>query len=520
MKKSLFTTLIVFIFALTYGQDKVYTPIPLLPVNNAVDQMVKPLLDWTAIAGAQTYELQYDTDVNFSNPAIVTTGLSAAYLIELNYFTQYYWRVRAIGSAPSDVSSWSTVWSFTTKDKPNLVLPKDVISATPPFDTLKYTYDISTFFKWQKILGSSDYIIEVDTDLSFPSPLEFSTADVDSTIIDLEYYGQGYYYRIKALHSQDTSFWSDINFFSTKQKPVLEQPNPSQTSAPHLNVSPIRELQWDGILGSEQFQYEYSVDSTFATSTIIDVPFSALTILNPNNIFARKAQIRMPADTLPYGEKIFWRARSLSASDTSMWSEPFWLTTIATVNLSAPLSGAVNVNVTPVMTWSRIAGSLEYQLQISKQSDFSDIVRDTIIPHPTGSGNNVSITLFPKLDGNTLYYWRVRAISSRDISAWQQSSFTTQSEASIPSFNPESSFNFYPNPTTGKLNIEIQVPQTNTYKIEISNIIGQIITEKTGTLNSGENKINMNINEFDNGIYFLTFHIDKQKITKKVILSK
>lgn len=613
MKKSLFVMLLVMIVSLTYGQDKVYAPVLVSPADNATNLVVDPLLDWSSVAGAQIYELQYDTDILFTNPDKIFTSYSAANAQELKYFTVYYWRVRAIGN-PGDTSAWSVVRSLKTLEKLNLILPKDVITnnntvigitttsdtikvnITPPntnylitdpdssimiqypgynmtvtivdnntvsfitdlgdtvvlsppdttfsvvvanytspvslilpnntfnflpADTAKYTHNIFPIFKWQKISGSTNYIVQIDTTATFSSPFlqTITTSDTDTVYSYLNYYGQEYYYRASAFHSRDTSAWSDMNFFSTMQKPVLEKPLPGGLGDPNLNVTPIVELQWNAIAGSNHFDYEYTLDSTFSTAIMVNVPYFAYSVENPNDPLTRKGLVKINADVFPYGEKIFWRARSMSDTDTSLWSEPFWLTTIAKVIINSPADGSTDVSLTPTLNWKKINGSLEYQVQLSKFSDYSVLLEDSLLQHPQ-TGDNLTFVVYPALEGNTNYYWRARAISINDISEWQEVSFKTMTGVSISAFNLENNFSFYPNPTSGKLNIDVKFDRNSEYNVEISNVIGQVVFSKSGILNAGDNKINMNLNEFENGIYFLTFSVDSQKLTKKLILSK
>ncbi len=613
MKKSLFMMILIMIVSFSYGQDKVYAPVLVSPADNATNLVVDPLLDWTAVAGAQIYELQYDTDMAFTNPDKIYTTFSAANAQELKYFTEYYWRVRAIGN-PGDTSSWSDVRSLKTIETLTLNFPVDVITPnntvisvttlsdsilvniTPPntdyiitdpdssimfqylsdtwtikiidnntvafmtslgdtlllsppdttftvqvsdytslitlflpnetiefipADTLKYTHSIFPIFKWQKISGSTNYIVQIDTSAGFTSPYlkTITTADQDTVSAPLDLFGQEFYYRAAAFHSRDTSAWADVNFFSTMQMPVLEKPMPGGLGDPNLNVTPVVELQWNAIAGSVEFEYEYSTDSTFATSTIIHVPYLAYSIENPNDPLTRKGIVKTNADIFPYGETIYWRARSYSVLDTSMWSAHFWLTTIEKVVINSPADGAIDVSLTPSLSWKIINGSAEYQVQLSEFSDFSSLMIDSVMLHPV-SGDNLTMNVYPALQNNMTYYWRVKAMSINDVSEWNEVSFTTITDVSVSPFNLEQNFSFYPNPSNGKLNIDINIGQSQDYVVEISNVIGQTVLTRSGMLNSGHNLIHMNLSELQNGIYYLSFSVDNQKLTRKLILSK
>ena len=70
------------------------------PQAGASGVPLKPIFQWSAIAGADSYELVVSADVNFDNPSILkvdeyalpTNAWQCA--VSLNYNTTYYWFVR------------------------------------------------------------------------------------------------------------------------------------------------------------------------------------------------------------------------------------------------------------------------------------------------------------------------------------------------------------------------------------------------------------------------------------------
>ncbi|MBI2980001.1 MAG: hypothetical protein HYY41_04135 [Chloroflexi bacterium] len=89
------------------------------PEAGARGVALKPIFQWSAIAGAESYELLVSTDASFSNPTILKIGNYALPATAwqsttgLDYGTTYYWKVRASGSNSS--SAWSAVGAFTTE---------------------------------------------------------------------------------------------------------------------------------------------------------------------------------------------------------------------------------------------------------------------------------------------------------------------------------------------------------------------------------------------------------------------
>ncbi|MCJ7606031.1 MAG: hypothetical protein MUO19_08385, partial [Dehalococcoidales bacterium] len=88
------------------------------PVPGAADVKVQPVFHWTAVMGAETYELLVATDINFSQLSIIRTGEYALpgnaweSDVKLEHGTTYYWKVRAVTG--STFSTWSSSGIFTT----------------------------------------------------------------------------------------------------------------------------------------------------------------------------------------------------------------------------------------------------------------------------------------------------------------------------------------------------------------------------------------------------------------------
>ena len=96
---------------------------------------LKPVFQWSAIAGADSYELMVSKDSIFTSPVIQKVGRNALPTtawqsdIELDHDTTYYWRIRA--KSTNSFSAWSTVGAFTT-DLPALNNPAMASEQTAP----------------------------------------------------------------------------------------------------------------------------------------------------------------------------------------------------------------------------------------------------------------------------------------------------------------------------------------------------------------------------------------------------
>jgi hypothetical protein len=95
---------------------------PETPSAGAAGVSVKPVFQWSAVLGAEAYELLVSSDTDFNHPAIVRINEFALKTnawecdVSLNYDTTYYWKVRATTASTS--SAWSSAGVFTTESAP------------------------------------------------------------------------------------------------------------------------------------------------------------------------------------------------------------------------------------------------------------------------------------------------------------------------------------------------------------------------------------------------------------------
>lgn len=165
MKKILTTA---FIFAITgilsiYAQNRIYTPSPVAPLNNAIAQTPDVIIDWTAVTGGNTgiitYELHFDSDPAFPNALVYMTEFVSGYqMTELMFGQTYYWKVRAKDG--DDVSGWSDTWSFTVMRRMETTKPLEAAVKQKPTLNLEwlpvtgiihYEYQFDTIGFWKTI---------------------------------------------------------------------------------------------------------------------------------------------------------------------------------------------------------------------------------------------------------------------------------------------------------------------------------------------------------------------------------
>ena len=119
--------------------------------------------------------------------------------------------------------------------------------------------------------------------------------------------------------------------------------------------------------------------------------------------------------------RVFWRVKANVANARSNWSEVRSFTG-KMFSISSPADGAINVSVSPTITWDNLGSGVKYICEIAKLATFS--AADILYSVET---NEASVVI-PKdiLNYSTNYYVRVKAISSGINAISSPIMFTTQ----------------------------------------------------------------------------------------------
>jgi hypothetical protein len=171
-----------------------------------------PAFDWSNILDADSYNIQVSTNASFSNLVVNETTTESDYTgSNLNYLTQYYWRVKAMSE--TNYSRWTPTWHFTTEEMIPLATP---VLTAPENGSLNMTVALN--LSWLTVEEATYYDILVSTDADFTNV--FLNLESDFTNIDIEGldYETQYFWKVKALNDIGRmSDWSEVWNFTTEQ---------------------------------------------------------------------------------------------------------------------------------------------------------------------------------------------------------------------------------------------------------------------------------------------------------------
>jgi len=97
----------------------------------------------------------------------------------------------------------------------------------------------------------------------------------------------------------------------------------------------------------------------------------------------------------------------------------------------------------------------------------------------------------------------------------------SNSQLGILTYNLETGLSVFPNPAASLVNIRFILPQTEQVKLTIYNSLGQqVYVAEQGTLNSGEQLMELNTSALASGIYFITLQAGDLTASKKLSVKK
>ncbi len=359
-------------------------------------------IDWYGISGSSNYDFRCDTSMQFNSPLLRSGSVTSSYtdytLSDLQFGKTWYWKIRA--RHQTDTSAWSSIWSFSINNMVTLSTPANNATGISLNPTLV----------WNTFSGITSYRYQYDTDPLFGNPISgfISSGTTQKALSNLSY-GTTYYWRLQAMHTTDTSVWSQAFNFTTLYQmangPVLMSP-----ASGSQNIAIPVDLQWNSISGALVYQYQLDINSNFT-----------------NSITGNTTQLNASVPSLMGGTIYYWRVRANNGSGYSPWSTVWVFTTQISIDvpqLQSPTNNSTAQPLNLTINWNDVSNATSYEYQYSTSNTFA--IYNTA--NTTQSQAQIS-----GLSPNTTYYWRVKASNGTNYSAWSNVwSFTTMQLLQAP----------------------------------------------------------------------------------------
>ncbi|MBI5951555.1 MAG: BMP family ABC transporter substrate-binding protein [Chloroflexi bacterium] len=379
-------------------------PVLVLPADGFSSKELRPFFDWDAPSGPGAitgYTIQISRNSAFTQ--IVHTGspVGSSYtpMVDLpkGAGVTLYWRVLTKGV--NGPSAYSAHRSLTMPANPPLA-PALLLPALNALVT-----DYTPTFTWNAVLNADHYIIQVDDNVDFSSPVIDDDSTVTPTftpVIDLTS-NTKYYWRVRAFNAAgEMSNWSVVRYFRTVlQPPVLVLPADGFAS---MELRPF--FDWDAPSGPEIISgYTIQISRNSAFTQIVHTG-------NP------VGSSYTPTVDLPKGAgmTLYWRVLTKGANGPSAYSASRSLTMPVNPPLAPtlllPALNALVTDYTPAFTWNSVLNADHYIIQVDNNSDFTS-------PESSGTPSSTTFTPGSDLASNTKFFWRVRAVNvAGEMSNW------------------------------------------------------------------------------------------------------
>ncbi|MBI5933758.1 MAG: DNRLRE domain-containing protein [Chloroflexi bacterium] len=436
-----------------------FVPTLLEPLNNATPTFT-PTFRWTAVRGAQYYNLQYTTDQTFSSGiiAVDTRNTSHTPINTLSNDVNYYWRVQAVSG--SSQSAWSAPWTFQKKW---IITP---ILLTP---TNSYQHVRFPFFSWTPVPGASRYFVELAHDIGFSPPL-LDSGYTDNTFYSPEKYDGStsqFFWRVtpydgsdrKGQVSQTSSYYGSASSLAPHQAyplfyyPPDTYPAPNNTVAtnPHEDRTvPYPIFVWHRVLipsgdpnegddYPEAYRLEVATDSIFENTvwTVDTENTSAAPSLNPVHSFTAPHPL---LDT-----DYYWRVcpliggNCITSGGNPVWSQVWRARFDPSLGLAAtnagnppillrPTNGFELVESTPLLEWKPVTGATSYDVEISRDEAFTSLADSATVSNPAYAPVNALARRRLSNVNFGVYFWRVRVSPAGAWSATNRFQIAAQSQ--------------------------------------------------------------------------------------------
>ena len=430
-------------FEAAYGSQDLMDMVPaLVTPEDESYSIFTPTFHWTAIKGAERYRLEFTTDVTCDFNTAISWETRQTFFTPPEPFLnalRYCWRVR-VESGPA-VGDWSNTWHFQLSWN----LTPLLLTPTHQYQTCLYP-----LYSWTPVPGASNYLIQISQNQSFIPIYEESITANTTYAPQSRYNGTSHYYwRVTPIDEAGAfGATSDIAEFQSLQNsaaPILIYPfyyyPPNNTGEYALHPVEDRTVAypifiWHRVMrpaptgGIYSNAYRLQVDDSPYFDSIDWQIDTENTSAAPTH-----EQDFIPSSHHNY----YWRVCPLDGlfapdclenPDTGLaWWSQVWIaqfdqslgltpTTGERPELLRPLISQEFVEATPMFDWFPLQGATQYQIEVSRDPDFSSIELTETVNIPSYSPRFGLAQRSLGLTDYGTFYWHVRGFTPAGWGDW------------------------------------------------------------------------------------------------------
>jgi hypothetical protein len=192
--------------------DVLQKPTPILPEYNTCGVTLPAYFEWTPIAGAISYTLEYSYNADFSGSVVIPNIATTTYNLELNPASTVYWHVKAVSDFTE--SNYCRDMKFVTAG--DLTAPI-LISPLPN----AIDQPLSVTLSWTPVPGAcGGYYIELADNPNLIGGWYVESQTNSVTISGLTP-ATTYYWHVRGQQEGNNGPWSDVQRFSTLPEMIV-----------------------------------------------------------------------------------------------------------------------------------------------------------------------------------------------------------------------------------------------------------------------------------------------------------
>lgn len=365
------------------------------PKLESFEILVNTLFKWLELKDVKNYELEISKDIEFNEELSYSTNETKYTLAKaLDYYTKYYWRVKA--NYDNGDYAQSPTYNFWTES--DIIVP-----LIYPANNSK-NIDLNPQFKWSKIEGAIGYRFEVSTDKDFNS---FKMANFiygqDSTFVynpkDSLEENTTYYWRVRAKLKDFYTKWSDITSFKTIK--LINLISPANNSN---NNSINTDFIWNKFAGATQYQVGLTLNYDGIPTTKM--------------FFTNDTTLHLKEPIGAYG----WQVRPIINTDTLFWSKKnnFKLKGEQWITAIAPPQYSQNNSLIPKLVWTKYEGAIGYEIKLIYGNNQNMII----------STEEPEYQMVDSLQYECWVQWYIRPLKKEGYGYWSRE-FAFQTEGKV-----------------------------------------------------------------------------------------
>lgn len=256
--------------------------------------------------------------------------------------------------------------------------------------------DLTPTFDWNDVADATSYTILVDNASNFSSP-EINVSPTTSTYTPASNLAAGtYYWKVLATNSSGSSAYCAA--WTVTLTAPLPLPDVPVLLTP-TNGSTVEDLtptfDWNDAANAISYHLQIATKSNM-TGLVFDSDVASSTYTPASNMAA---------------DLYYWRVLSTNSTGSSAYTATWSANVIApppppgAPTLIAPANGSGTTDTTPYFDWSDVSGTLNYEILVDNNSDFSS-------PLINQTGLTVSEYTAASALANGTYYWKVRGTNA------------------------------------------------------------------------------------------------------------